>query len=91
MKPSLVYIPGKDTVSEALGISSERLEEVKKQAIEIAKGTIDVENARGDHAKAIVEIWNAFEDPAECAFALFALDYEEHTAFVEKVEEMVGE
>jgi hypothetical protein len=91
-KPELVLTKGQETISGALGISDKRRAAIQKQIETICKE--EQESDEGDHSTAIKRVWDAFEDPQECAFAMYILIHEEnevamHSFF--KLPENVGE
>lgn len=73
----LVVNTGDDvrTISEALGITNERRTEMQKTI----KRICDEENAspEGNHVTVIKRVWDEFENPQECAFAMYILVHEE--------------
>jgi len=80
----LFLIAGTATISAALGISDERKHEIISKVKDIIK--VEDEKAEGDRANALVNVWNEFEgNPAECAFAMYALEPLEEGAQLHKL------
>jgi len=88
----LVVIPGVETVSGSLGISPERRTEMQKVIERICKEEQDKED--GDHVTTIKRIYDEFENPQECTFALYILDHAEENVGINslfKLPEVVEE
>lgn len=66
--------PEADSVSGELGITDDRRDAIVKRTDEIVKK--EMEDANGNKANALVNIYNEFENPVECAFALFIMSHE---------------
>ncbi len=77
----LKVIPNESTsIPQWLGIPDDRFKEVIKRVQSIVKE--EITKGDGNNAKVIVAIYNEFENPAECAFALYALQHEEEEVLV---------
>lgn len=71
-----------DTVPEGLGISPERLTAVTKRTQQIIKNNISDNKHKSD---IICDVWNEFENPVECAFALYILTHNEEEIMVHEL------
>lgn len=68
------------TISEGLGITDERRSEIQKVMTKI----IDEEqnSPDGNHLTSIKRVWDEFENPQECAFAMYVLTHEEENVAI---------
>lgn len=91
-KDQLVLIPGKDTIPESLGISPERRIEMQKKISQICKEEMGKDD--GTHKDVIKRVYDEFENPNECTFALYILTHAEEDVAIHEVfslPENVGE
>ena len=85
--------PKAETISEALGITEERRVSVTKQVGKICKDEIEEDSEEGA-AGIIAKVYNAFDDDAEKAFALYILEHAENEVMIHslfQLPESVGE
>lgn len=71
-----VVNPKQGTISGELGLTEEQRLDVTKRTDAIVKKNMEDDNAT--RTDGIVEVYNEFENPAECAFALYILSHEEN-------------
>lgn len=90
-KDQLVLTPGKDTISDSLSILPERRAEMQKKITQICKEEMGKED--GTHDNVIKAVWDEFENPNECAYALYILNHTEEDVYIHelfKLPENVG-
>lgn len=71
--------PTGKSINKSLGISDERRDEIVEKVQNIIK------EVDGRHSEVIVAVWNEFEQPAECAIAMYALSHEESEVVVHQL------
>jgi hypothetical protein len=82
-KDRLVITPKQDTISGSLGISPERRIKMQKTIEKICKE--EMEKPKGNNSTVIKRVWDEFENPQECAFAMYILTHAEEEVSVHQL------
>lgn len=78
-----------ESIFEALGITEERGKQICKEVEDICKGAPD----EGKNSDIIKQVWDKYENPNECALALYILRHDQEEVSVQECfgTEVVGE